>query len=141
MAKPIKKKSADNLKKLAADAMVAFIEESMARKNQAEIIFRRQDDETRDAIERMASLLTRIARRQMWFSVGGSGDKIVREIPEAVIEDNMFYMAVEICKDLAHMDVRIQQFVIPRDLCVECHVEIKPAKKKSVAKKKGVKRG
>lgn len=133
---PVKKKakgktvSESELRKLGEKAMVDFTAESQARYDKARKLYDRQDADTQDALDRMTSLLCRIARRHMWVGVGKKGDRIVFTIAEEIIFHNMFYMAVEILKDLGQMDVRVAGFSYPNDMCVECHRELKPSKKK-----------
>jgi hypothetical protein len=68
----------------------------------------------------------------MWVGAG-KGDRIVVEIPNDAIWNNALYMAVEILKDLAYMDIRVADFTWPTDLCMECGTEIKPIRKKARA--------
>jgi hypothetical protein len=132
---PVKKKGAKKvseveLRKLAEQAMADFTSESQARKDKAQKLYDKQDSETQDALDRMTTLLCRIAKRHMWVGVGKKGDRIVMTIPETTIYHNMFYMSVEILKDLAQMDVKVSGFEMPSTLCAECHTELKPSKKK-----------
>jgi hypothetical protein len=136
--KPIAKKKApvvspEKLRELANGAMDDFTRESKKRYERVHKLFERQDDETQDAIERMTALLCRIARKNMWVSAGSKGDRVVLTIPEEVIYHNMFYMAVEILKDLAEFDVKVAGFHFPPNLCAECFNPVKP---KKAAKKK-----
>jgi hypothetical protein len=130
----VKKKSTKaDMAKLRKDAdkvMDEFIAESKARYDQAWKLIEFQDEQTKDAIERMTFLLARIARRRMWVGVGKREDRIVLDIPEQTIEHNVTYMAVEILKDLGHMDVQVERFDFNPGLCAECHVPVKPSKKK-----------
>lgn len=136
-AKPTKKAKAvnlDELRKLAGQAMEDFKIEAKARHDKAHKLYVKQDDDTQDALDRMTALLVRIARRQMWVGVGGKQDRLVMVIPEETIYHNMVFMAVEILKDLAQMDVRVAGFKFVHNLCAECYAEISP-KKQTVKKK------
>lgn len=140
VAKPVKKKapkpiSESELRKLADAAMEDFKAEAKARYDKAHKVYVKQDDDTQDALDRMVTLLCRIARRNMWVSAGKRGDRLVLTIPDETVYHNMFYMGVEILKDLAIMDIRIANYTPPADLCAECGKEVKP-KKKPTAKKK-----
>lgn len=121
--------SESELRKLGEKAMEDFTAEAKARYNKAHRLYAKQDDATQDALDRMTTLLCRIARKHMWVGVGKKGDRVVFTIPEQTIYHNMFYMSVEILKDLAQMDVKIAGFDF-HGLCAECHRELKPAKKK-----------
>jgi hypothetical protein len=72
----------------------------------------------------------------MWVQVGNREDRMVLTIPDETVYHNMFYMAVEIIKDLAVMDIRIANYTHPANLCAMCGTEIKPKK----ATKKAVKK-
>lgn len=131
-SKPIlvKKVSENKLRELAVKVMDDFSAEAKARYDKAKRSYNKQDDETQDALDRITTLLCRITRKQMWVSAGGRGDRMVMVIPEETIYHNMFYMANEILKDLALMDVRVASYTFPAGICVECGKELKPAKKK-----------
>lgn len=131
--KPKKAVSESELHKLAEKAMEDFKSEAKARYDKAQKLYKKQDADTQDALDRMTTLLCRIARRHMWVGVGKKGDRVVFTIPEETIFHNMSYMAVEILKDLAQMDVKVAGFDF-KNLCMECHTELKPT-----AKKKGKK--
>lgn len=141
---PVKKKakgktvSESELRKLGEKAMADFTAESQARYDKARKLYDRQDADTQDALDRMTSLLCRIARRHMWVGVGKKGDRIVFTIAEEIIFHNMFYMANMILMDLAQMDVRVAGFQLPSDLCAHCLAPLhtKKAVKKSVRKSK-----
>jgi hypothetical protein len=128
----VKKKSKvneDKLRELGKKAMDDFSAEAKARHTKAKRLYDKQDSDTQEALDRMTTLLTRIAKRHMWVGLG-AGDKIVFTIPEETIYHNMFYMAVEILKDLGEFDVKVAGFHFPKDLCASCHKELKPSKKK-----------
>ena len=134
MKTPVAKKKADKrkvtdeqLRKAAQSVMDEFKAESEARYRKAKKHYNSQDDDTQEVLDRITTHLLRIARKHMWVGVGN--DKIVMQIPEEIIYHNMFYMAVEILKDLALMDVRVANYTFPADVCVECGKEIKAKKK------------
>lgn len=130
---PVKKKNAvseSELRKHAQKAMDDFTVEAKARFDKAKKLYDRQDFDTQDALDRMTTLLCRIARKNMWVGVGKRGDRIVFTIPEETVYHNIFYMVCEILKDLAQMDVKVAGFEWPRDMCAECHRDLKPSKKK-----------
>jgi hypothetical protein len=128
MPKPIPNKLDAAVKKAQADFMV----ESFDRMKYAKAVYDHQNLAAQDAIDRMQSLLIRQARKYMWVGAG-KGDRIVVEIPNDAIWNNALYMAVEILKDLAYMDIRVADFTWPTDLCMECGTEIKPIRKKARA--------
>lgn len=123
------RKPAVDVQKLAQEHMAVFVSEAEARYKKARRVYEIQDDETQDALDRMVTLLCRIARKNMWVGVGKHEDRVVLTIPEETIYHNMFYMANEILKDLALFDIRVADYTFPANLCVECGVEVKPKKK------------
>jgi hypothetical protein len=124
------RKSAVDVQKLAQASMAAFVSDAEARYKKARRVYEIQDDETQDALDRMTTLLCRIARKNMWVGVGKTAEeRVVLTIPEETIYHNMFYMANEILKDLALFDIRVAEYTFPPNLCVECGAEVKPRKK------------
>jgi len=127
----IKKVSEAKLQQMAQEALDNFKAASEERYERAKKVYDAQDNETKDALDRMIDLLSGIARKRMWVSqTRGSNVKAIVLLPDQVIRHNMFYMAVEILKDLAQMDVRIASFKFPEGLCLVCSNEIKPKKKR-----------
>lgn len=133
--KPVKKINQEKLMKMAQAQMTVFSAEAKARYDRARASYEAQDEETQDAVTRMTNLLVRVARKQMWFTVGKRDDRIILPIPEETVYHNMFYMASEIVKDLAVMDIRVAGYTFMAGVCAECGTEIEP--KKKVVKKHG----
>lgn len=117
--------------KAADKSLKEFQASSEERYAQAMKVYDAQSPNTQDALDRMIDLLSGIARRKMWVGVRGRQDeRVVMTLPDQVIKQNMTYMAVEILLDLAQMDVQVEDFKMPANLCAVCKNEIKPAKKK-----------
>lgn len=135
--KPMKKVSESKLFEMAKESMEVFKAQAKARYDEAHKGYEKQDDDTQDALDRMTTLLCRIARKRMWFTVGKREDRVIMVIPEETIYHNMFYMANEILKDLALMDVRVASYTFPADTCVECGKAIESKPKKKAVKKHG----
>ena len=132
-SKPVvtKKVSDNQLQVMAEKALADFKEAAEDRYNRAMKVYEAQDNETKDALDRMIDLLSGIARKRMWVAPSrGSEHRAVVLLPDQVIRQNMTYMAVEILKDLAQMDVRVAGFKFPEGLCLVCSTEIKPKKKR-----------
>lgn len=126
-----KKLSDAKLEKLGQDALEKFQAESLARFEKAQKFVELQDADTRDALDRMISLLEDIARPSIL--VRPENDRkhgITVLLPKETITHNATWMAVEILKDLGSMDVRVASFKFPKDLCATCHDPIKPKKKR-----------
>lgn len=128
-AKPVKRISEAKLRELAKKAMDDFIADAKKRYNHAHEIYKQQDADTQDALDRIIALLCQITRRNMWVQVGAREDRLVLTIPDETIYNNMFYMAVEIIKDLAVMDIRVANYKHPANLCAMCGATVKPKKK------------
>lgn len=128
-SKPSKKVSENKLREMAESAMVDFTADAKARYEKANAIYAQQDSDTQDALDRMTALLCQIARRRMWVGVGSREDRLVCTIPEEVVYHNMFYMAVEIMKDLAVMDIKVANYKHPENICAMCG-GVKATKKK-----------
>jgi len=115
-------------------AQAEFMVASFDRMTQAKAVYDMQDAVTRDSIDRMQALLIRLARTRMWVVVGenkkGKKERVICDLPHDAIWNNALYMAVQMLKDLAYMDIRVANFNWPVDLCVECGTEIKPIRKK-----------
>lgn len=112
-------------KRAAADFSLA----SLDRMEAAKKVYEMQNDATRDAIDRVQSLLIRQSRRSMW--VGTKDDRVSVEIPNYAIWNNALYMAVQIMKDLAFMDIKVVDFKWPVDTCMTCGNEITRTRKKA----------
>lgn len=110
-------------------AMAEFKEASEERYERAMKVYNEQDALTQDALDRMIDILCAIARRHMWVGAGPNSDRVVQVIPDQVVKQNMTYMAVEILIDLAQMDVQVEGFKMPKNLCAVCRKEIRPKKK------------
>ena len=124
-----KKMSETKLRELADQSLAAFQADSELRYQGAKAVYDEQDNQTKDALDRMIDLLSGIARRRMWVSAGGE-NRMVVTLPDQVIRHNMTYMAVEILKDLAIFDVKVDNFTFPDHLCGVCNRPRKKVKKK-----------
>lgn len=127
MAKKIPSKGDALAQAAQAEIMVATFD----KMQYAKAIYDHQNGATRDAIDRMQSLLIRISRKQM--KVGTGMKKMTVEIPKDAIWNTAFYMAVEMLKDLAYMDIRVADFNWPEDQCMTCGKPVKAKRKKARA--------
>lgn len=101
--------------------------DSWDRMQYAKQVYDFQNAAGRDAIDRMQSVLIRLSRKSFW--IGKGRERILAEIPKDAIWNNALYMAVEMMKDLAYMDIRVADFTWPPDLCMECGKPLRPVKK------------
>jgi hypothetical protein len=93
-----------------------------------------QDEETQAVIDRIAATLQQYATGYVTAKVGKAA------IPVAIDNDllgyNLFYLAVEIVKDLAFMDIRVAEFEFPDQVCASCGIELTIANVRRVGKGK-----
>lgn len=86
-----------------------------------------QDDETKKVIDRIAATLQLYATGYLHAKVGGM------MVPIPVSNDylgmNLFWLAVEVAKDLAFSDIQLANFEFPPSLCANCGAEVLPGKK------------
>jgi len=142
MAKPIphraKKKASRN--KEIEKQVELFQRATQARYDLARQAFDAQDEQTQEVIVRIQKMLCVNASGVVKFHP--NGNRREGGIPVTVdmdyIEMNAFYMAMEILKDLAMMDVRVANFKFPESFCAECGVKLNDrgkGKKKKGARK------
>jgi hypothetical protein len=139
--KPIPKKAKRN--KEVEKQVEIFKRATQARYDLARQAFDEQDDDTQEVITRIQKMLCVNANGivRVWLK----GDKrreasVIVTVDMDYVEMNAFYMAIEILKDLAMMDVRIANFKFPESFCAECGVKLndrgKGKKKRKVVKAK-----
>lgn len=121
---PKKKTSWDQLEKLADLKAQEFAEESEHRFHRAMDVYEAQDEDTQEAIDRMADVMKTIGRTQMWVSTSRTGPRKIVYFSPDTIRHNALYLAVEAVKDLALMDVRVANFKFI-DRCVTCGKKVK----------------
>lgn len=121
-SKKVTKKLSENKLQEKADTRLAeFKAQSLVRFQQASKVIDQQDPATKDAIDRMIGQLVAISRRRMWVAESrGSDHRAIVDIPEETIRHNATYMALEIVKDLALMDVQVEGFKYPKGMCGTC---------------------
>lgn len=83
-----------------------------------------QDDKTQGVLDRIRDRLVISANGLV--QVGGFRVKVDLQY----IEANALYVATEILKDLAMMDVKVATYKFPPTFCAECGAEIKPRKRR-----------
>jgi hypothetical protein len=111
-----------------------FTQAANQRAKHAQIIFDYQDGRTREAIMFIANHFTSLASGQIYVKL--SGEKHAVTVPRQAVQQNAFYLACEMLKDFAIMDIRVADFKFDPNLCGECWEPIKRAKKKARKKVK-----
>lgn len=90
-------------------------------------IFHEQSTETRDAISRMADSIQRMMPKKIQVTNTSTGDKAIVDIPAEFHEKVAQVMAVEAIRDLALMDIQVQDFFFTAH-CAECSKPLKKVK-------------
>lgn len=125
MAKPIPKKAARN-KAIEIERDI-FQKATQARYDLARQAFDAQDPETQMVITRIQKMLCQNANGviKLWPNGNKRAERAVMvTVAMEYIEMNAFYVAIEILKDLAMMDVRVAQFKFPESFCADCGVKL-----------------
>ncbi len=106
---------------------------SEARGRIAQTAYNSQDEQTQETIERMMDRI--LAGSNGVVKVVVAGTTIYRGVDMHYLGLNAMYLATEILKDLAFMDIQVANYEFPEMVCTECGVLLKPVKKKR--KKRG----
>lgn len=127
MAKPIPKKKARVTLQAAINKQLKFFREAtQARFDLAQQTFDAQDPETQAVVLRIQKMLCQNASGVI--RVFPNGEKRNLSVNVSVemdyIEMNAFYLAIEILKDLAFMDVRVANFKFSEAFCADCGVKL-----------------
>jgi hypothetical protein len=93
-----------------------------------------QDAGTQRTIDRMVATLQQYATGYITAKVGKTVVPV--KIDNDFIGMNLFYLAVEIVKDLAFMDIRVAEFEFPEQLCAVCGTQLTTANVRRVGKGK-----
>jgi len=127
---PIRKKKAvskkvDHTKELNKQLEI-FKRATEARYELARGVFDAQPASTQEVIFRIQKMLLVNANGVVKFYPKNDRKQVA--IPVTVemeyVEHNAFYMAIEILKDLAMMDIRVDEFEFPETFCAECGIKL-----------------
>jgi hypothetical protein len=83
-----------------------------------------QDEETQAAIDRIVCTLQSYVTGFLNVKVAGASYVPVK-IDNEYIGYNLLYLAVEVAKDLALLNIRVANFTFPPVLCVVCGADAK----------------
>ena len=133
MAKTIIKKKKKpiaraKLEKLIAEKVEEFQEASERRLEIANESYRAQDEKTRLVIDAIQEYLMQGASGTIRVYVGS--EAFAATVDMEYVEYNTLYVATEILKDLALLDVKIANYTFPKGICTECGAKVKAKKKK-----------
>jgi len=140
LAKKKPKKTKRSAEQKEVDKQVEiFKRATQARYDLARQTFDAQDEATQDVITRIQKMLCLNANGivRVWLKGSKRQKSFMVTVEMDYIEMNAFYMAIEILKDLAMMDVRVAKFKFPESFCAECGVKLNDRGK---GKKKKAKR-
>jgi len=141
LAKKKPKKTKRSAEQKEVDKQVEiFKRATQARYDLARQTFDAQDEATQDVITRIQKMLCLNANGivRVWLKGSKRQKSFMVTVEMDYIEMNAFYMAIEILKDLAMMDVRVAKFKFPESFCAECGVKLNDrgkGKKKRKAKR------
>lgn len=124
-----KKASVKLLEALAKERLAELIKSVDERYEIAERLYQSQDQPTREAVERMADMISQISPTRIWVAKTRTGPRIAIDIPEDTHRKLSVYTAVEAVKDLGLMDIRVANFTF-NGSCVECGTPVKLKKKR-----------
>lgn len=126
---PVKKKTKRN--EVVEHQVELFKMASDARYRLAMQAYEAQDAETRLALDTMRDRLRQFGTGYIRvFPDGKQGGSIAIPIEPVYQDQNILYLATEIFKDLALMDIRVESYEFPKVFCAECGEKISVPKKK-----------
>lgn len=104
----------------AVDKALAVWEQASVRRAEYAIeAFNAQNERTREAISRIQAVLMANAGGLIRLRVPGRGLMAV-QVEDEHIRNNALYIAVEMMKDLAYMDIKVADFEFPQAYCAKC---------------------
>ena len=129
MAKKIPAKRSDREKKVE-EALKLFQLATDARYKIALAAYEAQDADTKNAIDGIRDRLTTIATGTIRiFPDGKRGASYTMQISTELVDANTLYIATEIIKDLAYMDIRVANYEFPTVYCADCGDKLTMKKK------------
>lgn len=117
-----------------ASVVDEFKELSEVRQEIAKDAYDVQDEITQQTIDRITATLQQYATGYITAKVNKTAVPV--KIDNDFIGMNLFYLAVEIVKDLAFMDIRVAEFEFPEQICASCGIELQAANVRRVGKGK-----
>lgn len=108
--------------------LAVFQEQSKARAKIAKRLYDVQDGETKEALDSMVERIVSISRGIAAFKI--KGKKYAAEVSVESTKNNALYLATEILKDLAMLDIRVANFRFNPKFCASCGKQMKAVKKK-----------
>jgi hypothetical protein len=117
--------------KVVTEQLELYRKATEARYRIAMATFKIQDRKTQLAIEVIRDRLTTAASGSIRIYPNGKRkDSIVVSVDQELVDQNLLYVAIEIVKDLAFMDIQVENFQFGTVHCAECGERLGPRKKK-----------
>lgn len=102
-----------------------------ARYRIAMAAFDTQDEKTKEAIRMIRDRLSALATGTIRiFPQGRKNPGVTVQVSQELVDNNLLYMATEIIKDLAFMDIRVEGYEFPKVYCAECGDKLNKVRKK-----------
>jgi hypothetical protein len=93
--------------------------------------FEAQDEKTKEAIRMIRDRLSVIATGTIRvFPNGRQNPGVTVTIGQEFVDQNLLYIATEIVKDLAFMDIRVENYEFPKVYCSDCGDKLTTRRKK-----------
>jgi len=134
---PVKKKFKEKVRKksagkqIIAEQLKLFEEHTKARSKIAKAAYEAQDEETKEALDLLRSRVATMSSGYIRiFPNGKRNPSIAVPIAWELAEQNILFIATEILKDLALMDIQVANYQFPKVYCAECGDKLTPRKKK-----------
>lgn len=108
------------LQEKAERELQVFIEQSEARHKIAQRVYDHQDKDTKHSIDVMVDRIVSISRGVVSVKLKGEKERVAISVPKEQIRQNALYLATEILKDLAMLDIRIAGFQFDAKFCADC---------------------
>jgi hypothetical protein len=129
MGKPIPKKKS-KIQRAIDEQLELFRKATEARYRIATAAYEAQDQQTKNALDSIRDRLSTIATGTVRvFPYGKNNPGHTVQISSELVDQNILYIATEIVKDLAYMDIRVENYEFPKVYCADCGDKITPRKK------------
>jgi hypothetical protein len=130
LAKPIPKRKS-KLDKKIQEQLEIFYAATEARYRIATAAFEAQDEKTKEALRMIRDRLSVLATGTIRiFPDGKRNPGHTVQISQEYVDQNLLYIATEIVKDLAFMDIRVENYNFPKVYCAECGDKLNKVRKK-----------
>ena len=128
--KPITALSPKSIDRMLEDAVEEFKAVSEIKFELAKDAYDQQDSETKATIDRIVGTLRQYATGYINVQLNPpEGAPVPVKIDNEYLGYNLYWLAVEIVKDLAFIGIRVENFEFPDTHCAQCGKELIPEKR------------